>query len=86
MLGNKTGYRGGKVEDLYVQGAIRNIATFHKSITSGNFENPTVETSVRSNLITILGRTAAYENRKVTWNEIINSKERLEADLKGLKA
>ncbi len=79
-------YRGGKSPDIYRQGAVTNIATFHKSVTSDNFENPTVETSVRSNLITILGRTAAYENRKVTWNEIINSKERVEAGLKGLKA
>ena len=79
-------YRGGESPDIYREGAVTNIAAFHKSVISGNFDNPTVEPSVRSNLITILGRTAAYENRKVTWNEIINSKERLEADLKGLKA
>ena len=40
MLGNKTGYRGGKVEDLYRQGAVRNIATFHKSIVNAIYDNP----------------------------------------------
>jgi hypothetical protein len=37
-------------------------------------------------MVTILGRTAAYEGRKVTWNEMINSNAKLEADLTGLKA
>jgi len=78
-------YRGGRSPGIYKDGAVANIATFHKSITGGNFENPTVAPSVRSNLITILGRTAAYERRKVTWNEIIGKKEKLDANLKGLK-
>ena len=47
---------------------------------------PTVVESVRSNLVTILGRTAAYENRVVTWDEIMACDEPLVADLKGLKA
>ena len=79
-------YRGGRSPGIYQEGAVTNIATFHKSITEGNYENPTVAPSVRSNLITILGRTAAYEGRKVTWKEIIKSKEKLDANLKGLKA
>ncbi len=41
--------------------------------------------TVRSNLVTILGRTAAYTGRLVTWDEIVRSDERLVADLKGLK-
>jgi hypothetical protein len=40
---------------------------------------------VRSNLITILGRTAAYETRQVTWEELLNRNEKLEANLKGVK-
>jgi predicted dehydrogenase len=79
-------YRGGRSPGIYQEGAVANIATFHKSITDGNYGNPTVAPSVRSNLITILGRTAAYERRKVTWKEIINSKKKLDANLKGLKA
>ena len=35
--------------------------------------------------MTILGRTAAYKNAVVTWDEILKSDERLEPDLKGLK-
>jgi len=79
-------YRGGKSPGIYQEGAVANIKTFHESITEGKFDNPTVAPSVRSNLVTILGRTAAYERRKVTWDEIINSKEKLDANLKGLKA
>jgi len=79
-------YRGGRSPSIYKEGAVVNIANFYKNITSGNFDNPTVAPSVRSNLITILGRTAAYERRKVTWNEIIKSKKKLDANLKGLKA
>jgi myo-inositol 2-dehydrogenase/D-chiro-inositol 1-dehydrogenase len=79
-------YRGGKSPGIYQEGAVANIKTFHESITEGKVDNPTVAPSVRSNLITILGRTAAYERRKVTWDEIVNSKEKLDANLKGLKA
>ncbi len=79
-------YRGGKSPGIFKEGAVVNIATFHKNITSKNFDNPTVAPSVRSNLVTILGRTAAYEGRKVTWKEIIKSKKKLDANLKGLKA
>jgi len=58
-------YRGGYSGGIYKDGAVANIATFHKSILEGNYANPTVEPSVRSNLITILGRTAAYTGKKV---------------------
>ncbi len=79
-------YRGGRSPGIYKDGAVANIATFHKSIVQGKFDNPTVAESVRSNLLTVLGRTAAYRRRKVTWSEIVNSKEKLDANLKGLKA
>ena len=79
-------YRGGKSPGIYKEGAVVNIATFHKSITGGNFDNPTVAPSVRSNLVTILGRTAAYKGRKITWKRLLRSQEKLDANLKGLKA
>ena len=78
-------YRGGNTGDIYREGAANNIATFHKSISEGKFDNPTVEPSVQSNLITILGRTAAYQNRLVRWDEIFKSTEKLDANLKGVK-
>lgn len=73
-------------QNLYKEGTVTNIATFHNSITKRDFTNPTVPPSVHSNLVTILGRTAAYEKREVTWKEILSAKTRLEPDLKGLKA
>ena len=79
-------YRGGSSPNIYEAGAVANIATFHKDITESNYANPTVEPSVRSNLVTILGRTAAYEKRVVTWDEIINDKTKLDPNLKGAKA
>jgi myo-inositol 2-dehydrogenase/D-chiro-inositol 1-dehydrogenase len=78
-------YNGGRTSDIYESGAVANIAAFHKAITEGDFSNPTVEPSVQSNLITILGRKSAYENRLVTWTDLIASGERLVPDLGGLK-
>jgi predicted dehydrogenase len=75
----------GDTPNLYTDGAVRNIATFHRSVTVGDCSNPTVAPSVRSNLVTILGRTAAYRNREVSWDEIIKGNDKLEADLSGLK-
>ena len=79
-------YAGGSSPGIYKDGAVANIKTFNESITGGKFDNPTVEPSVHSNLVTILGRTAAYEGHKVTWDEIVNSKEKLDANLKGLRS
>jgi hypothetical protein len=79
-------YRGGATPTIYKMGAVNNIATFYDSIQNGVYDNPTVAESVRSNLLTILGRTAAYENRVVTWDEILACDEPLVADLAGLKA
>jgi predicted dehydrogenase len=79
-------YAGGSSPDIYRQGAVTNIATFHRSIQERDCTNPTVASSVRSNLVTILGRTAAYRGQVVHWDELLNSDQRLEADLTGLKS
>ena len=76
----------GNVGNLYSDGVETNIATFHDSITRGDWANPTVAPSVRSNLTTILGRMAAYKNGMVTWQEMMQAKEKFTADFKGLKA
>jgi myo-inositol 2-dehydrogenase / D-chiro-inositol 1-dehydrogenase len=76
----------GNVGNLYSTGVETNIATFHDSITNGDYSNPTVAPSVRSNLTTILGRTAAYKNSVVTWQEMMKANEKFVADFKGLKA
>ncbi|MHC4157313.1 MAG: Gfo/Idh/MocA family protein [Planctomycetota bacterium] len=78
-------YHGGKTSDIYKQGAVNNIAAFHERICAGRFDNPTVAPSVRSNLVTILGRTAAYSGEKVYWEKLIKTTEKWQADLRGLK-
>jgi myo-inositol 2-dehydrogenase / D-chiro-inositol 1-dehydrogenase len=76
----------GETPNLYTTGTEVNIATFHDSIVKGDYTNPTVAPSVRSNLATILGRMAAYRKRPVTWEEMLRENERFELDLKGLAA
>ena len=78
-------YEGGKAQQLYGRGAERNIATFYDNVTQNRFSNPTTAPSVRSNLTTILGRTAAYKHAEVTWEELMESKEKLDPKLHGLK-
>jgi hypothetical protein len=41
---------------------------------------------VRSNLTTILGRTAAYKGSEVTWDEMMKANEKWELKTEGLKA
>lgn len=85
LIRGKQFYRGGETSAIYEHGAVRNIAAFHDSIQQGDYTNPTVGDSVRSNLVTILGRTAAYNGRIVTWEEVLRSDEPLVPNLKGLK-
>jgi predicted dehydrogenase len=85
LKGKTTSFRGGKVDNLYLNGAISNISSFYDAITKAQYANSTVAASVRSNLTTILGRTAAYKKAEVTWDAMMKDKERFEPDLKGLK-
>jgi len=86
MIRGENFYRGGRSPAIYKDGAIANIKAFYDSIVEGKFDNPTVEPSVRSNLVTVLGRTAAYTGRKVSWRRLLKSDEKLDAGLKGLKS
>jgi len=86
LLGKDKEYIAGKTGDIYRAGVVNNIATFHKMITTDDFSNSTVAPSVESNIITIMGRTAAYERRMVTWDEIVKCTKRLDPKLSGLKA
>ena len=76
----------GSVGNLYTDGVVTNIATFRDNVIKGECANLTVPASVRSNLTTVLGRTAAYKNGVVTWEEMMRKKEKFMPDLKGLKA
>ncbi|MBZ5565198.1 MAG: Gfo/Idh/MocA family oxidoreductase [Acidobacteriia bacterium] len=81
----KANYAGGRDGMMYTSGAVRNIATFYDQVTSGRLDYSTVAPSVRSNLTTILGRTAAYQRTEFTWDELMRSEERLDPHLDGLK-
>jgi len=85
MVGNKP-YEGGRVDELFTNGALTNIEDFHRFVTEGNHANTTVAPSVRSNLTSVLGRTAAYSGNVVTWDEMIRANVKLEPDFRGLKA
>lgn len=76
----------GATDNIYLVGAEKNIAAFHASITKGDCANSTVAPSVRSNLTTILGRTAAYKQTEVTWEQMMKSAEKWKFDTKGMKA
>ncbi len=77
-------YKGGELGHLYKDGAVSNIADFQKFISSGQTANTTVPASVRSNLTTILGRTAAYQKKLISWQEMMTANEELIPDLAGL--
>lgn len=79
-------YRGGENPQIYKTGIVANIATFYKAIRGGDFSNQTVEPSVVSNLITVLGRKAAYTGERIYWDKLVKDEERLAFDMRGLKA
>jgi len=83
---NKGGYEGGDKPDIYRWGPQENIRIFHKSVTEGVFDNPTVEASVNSNLASILGREAATRHTTLTMDELIREDKRLEQNLSGLES
>lgn len=77
-------YRGGETRAIYKEGAVANILAFHQQVTGRITTNATVEPSVTSNLVALLGRTAAYEHRQVTWKELMASRQELQPDFSGL--
>jgi len=72
---------GAEKDDTFKQGCVNNIKAFVASIRDGKPIN-NADQSAESNLTAFLGRMAAYQQRLVTWEEMMKSKERLHADLK----
>jgi myo-inositol 2-dehydrogenase/D-chiro-inositol 1-dehydrogenase len=72
---------GAEKDDTFRQGAVNNVKAFVESIRTGKLLN-NAEQAVESNLTAILGRTAAYKQTTVTWEEMLASNERWHADLK----
>jgi myo-inositol 2-dehydrogenase / D-chiro-inositol 1-dehydrogenase len=84
--GKDTFYRGGATTAIYKEGAVANIKAFHELVLNKDARNVTLEPSVTSNLVAILGRVAAQEKRSVTWTELLAAKKKTVADLSGLLA
>ncbi len=83
--------RGARAHDgdtgpIFTEGCRTNIAAFHEAVTSGDAENPTVEPSVRSNLVSIMGRMAAGSEGVVTWEDVVRDRTVIDAGLDGLQA
>lgn len=72
---------GAEKDDTFRQGAINNVKAFIQSIRDGKPVN-NAEQAVESNLTAILGRMAAYQQRMVTWDDMMKSNEKYEAALK----
>ncbi len=70
----------GAFSDNLAQADPQKHKAFVESITSGNFHNQAA-TGAESALSAILGRTAAYAGREVTWDEMMRSNESFDAGI-----
>lgn len=77
----KNFYRGGDTAGLYRTGPQANLVTFYGNVLAGEASNPTVAPSVRSNLVSILGREAADRGVAVTWEEMLRQRTPLKLGL-----
>ena len=71
---------GSEKDDTFTGGCVSNIKAFVESVQTGKPIN-NAATAVDSNLTAILGRTAAYQQRTVTWDELMASGGRYTVDL-----
>ena len=85
LHGLNTAYKGGDTTSLYRDGAMSNITAFHKAISQGAFDNPTVAPAVNSTLTCILAREAATRATRLTWDEMLRENKLIHVDLRGLK-
>lgn len=87
--GDKAFVRGGPkhfvgpVDNIYVEGVVRNVANFYAAITEGHFENATVARSVDSHLAALLMREASYRRGRLTMEALLKENKRLEFDTTG---
>jgi predicted dehydrogenase len=70
----------GAFSDNLAQADAEKHKAFIESIASGKFHNQ-LATGVESSLTAMLGRTAAYLKREVSWDELLNSNESWDARL-----
>ena len=74
-------WSGAEKDDTFKGGCVTNIQNFVESIKAAKPIN-NAAVAVESNMTGILGRMAAYQQRTVTWDEMLASREKWEADLK----
>jgi myo-inositol 2-dehydrogenase/D-chiro-inositol 1-dehydrogenase len=74
-------WNGAEKDDTFTGGCVTNVKNFVESIRAGKPVN-NVEDAVESNFTGILGRMAAYRGGTVTWDEMMASTEKWQADLK----
>lgn len=74
-------YMGEEIRGIYNIGILKNWGTFYRNITEGDYSQATVQPSVDSHYLALLGREAAYaQGATVTWDEIVKSRKTLEFD------
>lgn len=76
----KNEWMGAEKDPTFREGAVSNVKAFIESIRLGKLLN-NAETAVESNLTAILGRMAAYQERVVTWDEMMASTEKYEVEM-----
>jgi predicted dehydrogenase len=74
-------WHGADKDDTFRQGAITNVKNFVEAIKTNKPLN-NVDYSVDSNLTCILGRTAAYQERAITWDEMMKRGDKIELKLR----
>ncbi len=67
-------------ENMYTSAAVSNIKMFIEAVQAGKCMDNAQE-SANSTLACILGRISAYEDRPVTWDEMMKANTKLEANL-----
>lgn len=75
-----TKWNGAEKDETFTSGAVTNVKNFVESIRTGNFLN-NASTGADSTLTAILGRTAAYRQALVTWDEMLRTGEKLDIGL-----
>ena len=92
VYGGKNYVRGGKKHysgssgDTYKDGAVKNIAEFHRSIVEERYENRSAQRAVDGTLTAILGREAAARHCFLTMDDILKENRRLTVNLEGMQA
>ena len=80
-IAGQNAWMGTEKDDTFRQGAINNVKAFVESIRTGKLLNNAGQ-AVDSTLTAILGRMSAYRQQLVTWDEMMRSNEKWEAELK----